>query len=318
MQDARLSTALPNHPKTKKLIRRLGDGGAWKFVCLILWAAANRSDGDLSGLTDEDLELAVDWTGEDGALVAALVEVGFVDGEQGSRHIHDWEDWNPWAAGAEARSEKSRWAALCKQHGRREAAKMMPEYAKRLLDACQNVPDAVPDSASGTPLADSGSAPSPSPSPLPKSIPTTSGPQPVSELPIEPDPIFGTGLDFLKRKGVPEKQARSFLGLLRKELADDLTVSALLAEADRIDASQPVEWLRAAAKARKNQRGPPNQQRPLSKSAEAFLRLENRKNGNGSGVVRQPDNGGRPALAGPESGPDAGDGTDRRHGGRVV
>src|SRR5690625_2595966 len=159
--DARISTTFPAHPKTKKLRRRLGDSGHLACLYLFLWAAANRSDGDLSGMSDEDIELAVDWNGEDGAFVAEMVAVRFLDGEEGSYTIHDWEEHNPWAAGAAARSEKSRWAALCKQHGRREAARMMPEYAERLIDASQDSasgtqnsakgkPDAVPDSASGT------------------------------------------------------------------------------------------------------------------------------------------------------------------------
>ena len=81
--DARLSTGLPSHPKTKKLIRRLGQSAAWSLVCLILWAADNRSDGDLSGMSIEDIELASDWLGEDGALVDALVAVRFLDGADG-------------------------------------------------------------------------------------------------------------------------------------------------------------------------------------------------------------------------------------------
>lgn len=66
------------------------------------------------------------------------------------------------------------------------------------------------------------------------------------------DPIFGTGLEFLKRKGVKESSARSFLGLLRKELRDDLTVATLLAEAERQDISAPQAWLTAAAKGKKS------------------------------------------------------------------
>jgi len=66
------------------------------------------------------------------------------------------------------------------------------------------------------------------------------------------DPIFGTGLEFLKRKGVRESSARSFLGLLRKELRDDLTVAELLGEAERQDVSAPQAWLSAAAKKRKS------------------------------------------------------------------
>jgi len=178
--DARISTAFPSHPKTKKLRRRLGDSGPLACMYLFLWAAANRSDGDLSGMSDEDIELAVDWEGENGAFAKEMAAVGFLDGVEGSRKIHDWAEHNPWAAGADARSEKSRWAALCKQHGRREAARMMPEYAERLLDAPQSgasgsqnsasgTPDALPDGAIGVPVARSGSAPSPSPSPSPSS-----------------------------------------------------------------------------------------------------------------------------------------------------
>lgn len=170
--DARVKVTLPDHPKTKKLIRKCGQAGAWNLIRLFLFVAANRPDGDLAGMDDDDIEIAADWLGDPGALVAALVEVQFLTGEQGKRAVHDWADHNPWASGSEARSEKSRWAALCKQHGRQKAAEMMPEYAASLRQAlpesASGTPPAVPESASGTPLADSGSAPSPSPSPSPK------------------------------------------------------------------------------------------------------------------------------------------------------
>ena len=133
--DARIATSLPSHPKTKKLVKRLGGAAGWHLVCLFLWAAANRPDGDLDGLSDEDVELAVDWSGEDGAFVEALAAVGFLDGEQGARRIHDWAEHNPWAAGADARKEKASFAALVRQHGRAQAEHMMPDYAKRLREA---------------------------------------------------------------------------------------------------------------------------------------------------------------------------------------
>ncbi|CAE6837373.1 hypothetical protein [Xanthomonas arboricola] len=176
VSDARISTGLPGHPKTKKLARRLGAAGPLGCIYLFLWAAANRSDGDLAGMTDEDIELAVDWPGEHGAFVEAMLAVRFLDGEPGLRQIHDWAEHNPWAAGADARSERSRWAALCKQYGRREAARLMPDYAARLLDAVPNgheeVPPAVPESANRTRPAGNGSAPSPFPfpSPLPSPV----------------------------------------------------------------------------------------------------------------------------------------------------
>lgn len=89
MIDARISTAFPSHPKTKKLARRLGPAGPLACMYLFLWAAANRSDGDLAGMSDEDIELAVDWDGDDGVFVSEMVAVGFLDGDQHSRAIHD-------------------------------------------------------------------------------------------------------------------------------------------------------------------------------------------------------------------------------------
>jgi hypothetical protein len=90
--DARISTGLPSHPKTKKLVRRLGGDAGWRLVCLFLWVAAHRSDGDLSGMTDEDIELAVDWDGDEGVFVKCLADVGFLDGAEGARTIHDWQE----------------------------------------------------------------------------------------------------------------------------------------------------------------------------------------------------------------------------------
>lgn len=133
--DARISVTLPAHPKTKKLLRRHGPATTWGLVCLFLWAAANRPDGDLSGMTDEDIELAVDWAGAEGALVAALRDVGFLDGESGNYSIHDWTEHNPWAAGSRDRSEASKYAALCKRYGKDRAAEMMPDYAPRMRPA---------------------------------------------------------------------------------------------------------------------------------------------------------------------------------------
>lgn len=151
--DARISTALPAHPKTKKLVKRLGAGAAWHLVCLFLWVAANRSDGDLTGMSDEDIELAVNWIGPDGELVATLADIRFLDGEPGERRIHDWAEHNPWAAGAEARSERASFAALTKQYGRAEAARRMPEYAARILNARAESANSVQTHANSTSVA---------------------------------------------------------------------------------------------------------------------------------------------------------------------
>lgn len=121
--DARIAVGLPTHPKTRKLIRRLGPGAGWSLVCLFLWAAQSRHDGNLAGLSDEDIEIAADWSGDPGVLVACLVAVRFLDGSEGARTIHDWAEHNPWAAAkgeriASAKAAASvRWA--CDPHATR-------------------------------------------------------------------------------------------------------------------------------------------------------------------------------------------------------
>jgi hypothetical protein len=204
--DARISTTLPDHPKTKKLIRRTGDAGAWYLVRLFLWVAANRSDGSLTGMSDEDIEIAVDWPGEPGAFVRTLVEVRFLDGESGDHQVHDWAEHNPWAASSRDRSEAASWAALCKQYGHKGAAERMPEYAARKLTAAAggtSAPapqeSAVPNCATGTAgrsdpqcdpqesavrVAENSSAPSPSPSPYPYPSENTPHKPPRGQTPL--------------------------------------------------------------------------------------------------------------------------------------
>lgn len=111
--DARISTSLAEHPKTVKLKRRLGGEACWSLVCLFLWAARNKPDGDLSGMPVEDIEIAAKWDGEAGKLYDALVSVRFLDESEDGRRvvIHDWREHNPWAAGAKDRADKAKKAA---------------------------------------------------------------------------------------------------------------------------------------------------------------------------------------------------------------
>lgn len=65
--DIRLSTEFWQHPKTRKLAKRLGLEGVRSLQILWLWAARNRPDGNLGGMDWEDIELAADWQGEERA-----------------------------------------------------------------------------------------------------------------------------------------------------------------------------------------------------------------------------------------------------------
>jgi hypothetical protein len=137
--DARMSTALPRHPKTVKLLRRLQERGGWSLVCLFLWVAENRPDGDLHGLTGEDIEIAAGWGGEAGAFIASVTEVGFLEGSDESFVVHDWVEHNPWAANRGRRIEAARaaasirWERAAQSDANRAAVK---SNTKRMRSAC--------------------------------------------------------------------------------------------------------------------------------------------------------------------------------------
>lgn len=135
----------------------------------------------------------------------------------------------------------------------------------------------------------------------------------AAEVQPPADPIWGTGLAFLLRKGIPEKSARSLLGRLR-QTAGDVEAGALLYEAEAQDVSDPAPWLMAAASARKRKpaAGTARPQAPMGKTAQALMALE----AFGNGGLDQSGNCGGPQEAhvlGP--GADAGSGgypADRR------
>jgi uncharacterized protein YdaU (DUF1376 family) len=67
-----------------------------------------------------------------------------------------------------------------------------------------------------------------------------------AKAPLTPDEIiFGYGVPLLTNAGTPDKQARSFLGGLRKSHGDDALVNALR-DCVKAKPLQPLEWLAKA------------------------------------------------------------------------
>ena len=124
--DIRLSVGFWQHPKTKKLTRRLGLEAVRSLQILWLWCAVNRPGGQLSGMDNEDIELAADWQGEENAFVTALCSIGFLDGSDGNLSLHGWQENNTWAAASDMRSDASRLNRM---------AKTMPKAYKALTEA---------------------------------------------------------------------------------------------------------------------------------------------------------------------------------------
>ncbi len=104
--DIRLSLEFFDHPKTKKLKKRLGLEGVMALIKLWAWTAGNRPGGVLTGLDVEAVELAADWDGEEGTFVSALLNLGLLDDSDGTFAIHDWEDHQAYASKSEERSRR--------------------------------------------------------------------------------------------------------------------------------------------------------------------------------------------------------------------
>ena len=111
-EDFRVAVDLADHPKTVKMVTRLGEGS---FRCLQrLWGftAKYRQKGLLTGMNVEDIEIAAKWSGEAGQFVAVLIDVRFLDKlKNGLYRIHDWKESNGWVYFAPERREKAKNAA---------------------------------------------------------------------------------------------------------------------------------------------------------------------------------------------------------------
>lgn len=138
--------------------------------------------------------------------------------------------------------------------------------------------------------------------------PLTNNHEPISSVSTNvdtgasaPDPIWGAGLAFLIRKGIPERPARSLLGKLRKA-AGDVRTGALLAQAETDDVTDPAAWLMASAVAARD--GPRQSLQAQVKAANRAA-IERMKNG-GSDVVPSGNRGRSGQLLGDWSGESAG------------
>lgn len=111
--DIRLSCGFWSHPKTKRLVKRLGLEGVRSLQILWAWAAQERPSGCLSGMDAEEIELAADWNGEDGRFFGECLGRWIDEGEDGFC-LHDWEDHNPWVSDADNRSDAARLSRLAR------------------------------------------------------------------------------------------------------------------------------------------------------------------------------------------------------------
>lgn len=109
--DMRLSLDFVDHPKVRKLVRRVGYEGFFSLMKLFSMAGKIYPKGVLKDLEIEDIEDLCEWSECDGKFVESLLEVGFLKKEGGAYAIHDWKEHQPWIYHADARSERAKNAA---------------------------------------------------------------------------------------------------------------------------------------------------------------------------------------------------------------
>lgn len=159
VSDFRIQLDFFDHPKAIRLEARLGAAGVVALWRLWGWCAKRRTDGDLAGLSDADVELAARWSGDPGAFIEVLLSIRFLDRNNDGLSIHGWSESQPWVVGAARRSKKA------KKAGKRSGE--IRQYELELTST---------RSTTGSP---SRSTPSPSPSPVPTPTPSPV-PTPVS------------------------------------------------------------------------------------------------------------------------------------------
>ena len=81
--------------KFKRLAKRLGVRNAEArglLTALWSWCTTNAPDGNLIGMTTDEIEEAMDWGGKSGEAVKACLspEIGLLDEVDGHFEVHDW------------------------------------------------------------------------------------------------------------------------------------------------------------------------------------------------------------------------------------
>lgn len=144
-KDIRVSTTFPTHPKTIKLRRRLGAQGVDSLISLWAFAGEYRSKGILYHMADEDIAIAARWEGEAQEFVNTLVDIGFLDNEDGEKSIHDWVEHNAYAYYSDERREQAIQAARIRWDNDKDAPRIATSTARSYAPSPSPIPSPKKD-----------------------------------------------------------------------------------------------------------------------------------------------------------------------------
>lgn len=94
MADINLDINYFEHPKTQRLISKLGESSA--LIPIRLWCHAAKycpKFGHFNGYTTSEVRAITKYRGDVPRLLSVMTEVGFIDQlENGNFKLHDWEE----------------------------------------------------------------------------------------------------------------------------------------------------------------------------------------------------------------------------------
>nr|DAU37972.1 MAG TPA: Primosomal protein 1 [Caudoviricetes sp.] len=232
-----LHQEMPRHPKTLALAQALKISRREAVGLLIdLWTwGLNCADetGHLRGITNEGIAMALDWSGRQAAkLVNALVDCGWIDGENGNYSLHDWADYT------------SRLSDKRKDAERKREARKRAKQADESPENPQNVPGQSADSPRKNTVNPRAGITKPNQT---KPYITTSNNNPAS-IPVEEDVSVDTAAlrkvceEFSQAIHKPNEKEREQLRLLLGEYSMSTLLAAIQ---DASGKGRSVNYLRA-------------------------------------------------------------------------
>lgn len=167
--DIRLDVEFAEDFKTQKIMRKFGAEGALGLIFLMCYCAKHYpSDSGYfpKNFDEEDLLFACKVNLDRTDYVEMLLDLEIIGKDDGRFYICGWDEMQPWAAEARARSEKAKKAAAARWKNQK---KQDDKKKLKTSQESENIPDAqaMPEHENGKakqmPEADFSNAPSPSP-----------------------------------------------------------------------------------------------------------------------------------------------------------
>jgi len=138
--DIRVEVSFLRHRKRLKLRALLGPGSTDYLLNLWINTAMNHPSGELTGMSNLDVALEAGWEEDPHKFVSAMKEAVFLDGEEGSYCLHDWEEHQPWVVGAKARSDHGKKAITARWEKEKKSVSKPGEYPENT----PSIPGVIP------------------------------------------------------------------------------------------------------------------------------------------------------------------------------